>query len=125
MRYSAFAAIGCMLVIGLGLGFGKGAQPEDDVKPIKEVMAEAMKGGLQKKIVKGDASDEEKMKFLDMMISLVENDPPKGDPTEWKMAAGTAMMNAAKVVVGREGAAEALAESTNCMACHAKFKPSD
>lgn len=125
MRYCTLVAIGCMLVVGLGFGFGTGPPAEEDVKPIKEVMAEAMKGGLQKKIVKGEASDEEKMKFLDMMISLVENDPPQGDATEWKMTAGTAMMNAAKVVVGREGAAKALAESTNCMACHAKFKPSD
>lgn len=85
-------------------------------------MKEAMKSGLAKKVADGEATDEEKMKFLDMMIDLVANEPPKGDDTEWKMMAGPVMMNAAKVVVGREDGAESLKKSMDCKACHDIFK---
>ncbi len=95
----------------------------DEPKPLEEIMEKAMKGGLAKKVASGQADDKEKLEFLDMMIDMVSHDPPKGDAIQWKMMAGTVMMDAAKVVVGREGAGEALSKSMNCKACHDMFKP--
>ena len=77
---------------------------------------------LLKKVLSGDASAEEKMKLLDLLIDLVENDAPKGDETEWKMMAGMSMLTAAKVVAGREGAIDELKKATDCKSCHDKFK---
>jgi formylglycine-generating enzyme required for sulfatase activity len=94
-----------------------------DPASIDEIMNKAMKGGLAKKVASGKADDKEKLELLSMMIDLVENDPPQGDANEWKMMAGTVMMDVAKVVVGREGAGDDLSKSMNCKACHDKFKP--
>lgn len=94
-----------------------------DPLSIGEIMEKAMKGGLAKKVASGKADDKEKLELLNLMIDLVDNEPPQGDANEWKMAAGKAMMDAAKVVVGREGAGEALGKSINCKACHDVFKP--
>ncbi len=95
-----------------------------ETKTVKEVMKAGFAGdsSLCKKVLSGESSDEEKKKFLDLMIDLVENKAPKGDEMEWKMQAGTAMVAAAKVVTGREGSLEELKEATNCKACHDKFK---
>ena len=106
-----------------GIGLNSKADDEKELKPISEIMENAMKGGLVKKVASGQADEKEKLELLDMMIDLVQNDPPKGDAMQWKMMAGTAMMDAAKVVVGRENAGEELAKSTNCKACHDLFKP--
>jgi Tfp pilus assembly protein PilF len=86
-------------------------------------MTKVMKGGALKKVMAGDASNEEKMMVLDMFISLSESEAPKGDAAEWKAQTGQVMNNYAKFLVGREGAAEALKAATNCKACHDKFKP--
>lgn len=93
-------------------------------KKIKEVMKAGFAGdsSLCKKVVSGEGNDEDKKKFLDLMIDLVENDAPKGDEVEWKMQSGKALIAAAKVVAGREGATAELKEAANCKACHDKFK---
>jgi len=93
-------------------------------KEIKEVMKAGFAGNtsLCKKITSGEASDDEKKQFLDLLIDLVENNAPKGDETEWKMQSGIALVAAAKVVTGREGALEELTAAVNCKACHDKFK---
>jgi hypothetical protein len=96
---------------------------DDGPKPIGEIMEKAMKGGLAKKVASGKAEDKEKLELLNMLIDLVDQDPPKGDPMQWKMMAGKAMMDAAKVVVGREGAGEQLTQAINCKNCHDVFKP--
>ena len=99
---------------------------DDEKKPkhtIKEVMKNALKGDLQKKVLSGNASDEDKKRVLDMYISMVESKPPKGEMNSWHNLAGAAALAAAKVEVGREGAAEELKIATNCKACHSEHKP--
>ena len=91
-------------------------------KTVKEVMKIAHKDGLMKKVQGGSASDEEKKQLLDLYIDMVEGEPKKGDKAEWKIAAGAAAISAAKVVLGREGATDELKKTTDCMACHSKFK---
>lgn len=107
--------------------WSNGANTADDEKKpkhtIKEVMKVALKGDLQKKVLSGNASDEDKKKLLDMYISMVESKPPKGQMNSWHNLAGAAALAAAKVVVGREGAAEELKTATNCKACHSEHKP--
>jgi surface antigen len=91
-------------------------------KTIKEVMKIAHKDGLMKKVAGGSASDEEKKQLLDLYIDLLEGEPKKGDKAEWKTIAGATVVSAAKVVLGREGATDELKKTTDCMACHSKFK---
>ena len=89
---------------------------------IKEVMKIAHKDGLMKKVQGGTASDEEKKQLLDLYLDMLEGEPKKGDKAEWKIAAGAVVASAAKVVLGREGATDELKKTTDCMACHSKFK---
>lgn len=99
---------------------------KDAAKPkhtIKEVMKGAMKGGLNKKVVGGKATMEEKLALLDMYVSMVENPAPKGEQASWQKFAGAAALAAAKVAVGREGAEKELETATNCAKCHKAHKP--
>jgi hypothetical protein len=120
MRLVSSIAIVAILL----LGFSHANSFNAEKKTIKEVMKAGMAGNtsLLKKVLSGDASSEEKMKLLDLLIDLVENDAPKGDETEWKMMAGMSMLTAAKVVAGREGAIDELKKATDCKSCHDKFK---
>jgi len=99
----------------------------DEEKPkskytIKEVMKNVNKDGLLKKVVAGDASQEDKVILLDNYIALVETKPEKGDNASWQKLAGGAALAAAKVVVGRDGAIEELKVASNCKACHSVHK---
>ena len=127
MRKLHVAVLIGVLFAGLGFAYPVVDGNKDEVKKdkasIEDVMKTAMKGGLNRKVVTGEATDDEKLQFLSLMIDLVENDPPKGDHAEWKSMAGAVVLNAAKVVVGREGAGDLLKEAINCKACHDKFKP--
>jgi hypothetical protein len=90
---------------------------------IKEIMEAAHKGGLMQKVVDGDASDEEKAQLLDLYLSLLENEPPLGEPAAFHEKAAMAVVAAARVVVGREGAEEELKKGVVCAACHKEHKP--
>ncbi len=114
----------CCLLAGLLLAPAAFAQ--DDAKPkhsIKEVMKMAQKDGLAKKVIAGDATEEEKKMLLDLFISLLEDKPPQGDMESWQKLSGAAALAAAKVVVGRDGATDALKAANNCKACHDVHKP--
>ena len=104
------------------------ASPDDEETPkpkhtTKDVMKKAMKGGLLKKVAGGEATDEEKKELLDLFISMLENKPPKGEMESWHNLAGASALAAAKMVVGREGAAAELKAATDCKACHSQHKP--
>ena len=91
---------------------------------ISEVMQKALKGKtLKDKIVKGEASAKETLQFLDMMIALSSQKPPKGDEKSWKKFTDATLVAAAKVAVGRKDAAAELKKATNCAACHKAHKP--
>ena len=116
-------------LVSAAVTFGALAQAEDEKpKPkhtIKEVMAKAMKGkdALNTKVKNGKASDKEKLELLDMYISMVESEAPKGDKASWQMFAGRAALAAAKVAVGREDGIKELKAATNCAKCHKAHKP--
>ena len=90
---------------------------------VKEVMKQAHKDGLLKKVIGGDATDGEKQNLLDLYISLLDYEPEKGDADSWNSLAENVVISAAKVVVGRDGAADALKKATNCGVCHKAHKP--
>ncbi len=103
------------------------ARAEDEEKSApkhttKEVMEKAHKAGLLKKVVDGAASQDEKLALLDLYVSMSENKPSKGTPESWHEKAGTVVLAAAKVAVGRDGAAAQLKEAANCAACHGAHK---
>jgi hypothetical protein len=115
--YLAFTVVMCFGCLAIANNLA-------EKKKVKEVMKAGFAGdsSLCKKVVSGESSDEEKKKFLDLIIDLVENDAPKGDAMEWKMQSGKVLVATAKLVAGREGAAAELKEAANCKSCHDKFK---
>ena len=120
VSFSVAAFVACLLILGVVIA-------DDDGKStpkytIKEVMKIAHKDGLLKKVIAGDASQEEKLSLLDYYISLVENEPPKGDMESWHNLAGKAALAAAKVAVGRDDATAELKTAANCGKCHKAHK---
>ncbi len=127
-------SIGICLVggwlFGAFSGLGQAAvaqQPEakeaDTAKlSIKEIMKVGHKDGLLKKILDGDATQEEKQLLLDLYITMFESKPEKGDLQSWQQLAGGSALAAAKVVVGRPDGIETLKVATNCKACHESHK---
>ena len=90
---------------------------------IKDVMKKAFKGGLVKKVQKGDASDEEKKTLHELLVSLSKNKPPKGEAESWKKLT-TALVKAGKAAVdGDEKASDMLQAAAKCAACHKVHKP--
>ena len=91
---------------------------------IKQVMKEAHKDGLLKKVTEGQSTKADKEKLLELYISLWEQKPPKGEEASWSKKTGDVIVNAAKVVLGQEGAPAALKAAVNCKACHDNHKKS-
>lgn len=122
------------LAVAIAVGVFAFAQDSDQKeqkstpkRTVKQVMGKAMspKGDqLNKKVLSGKATNEEKLELLDLFISLTENDPPRGDQASWVAFTSAAMTAAAKVAVGREGAMDELKAATNCKKCHDAHKPS-
>jgi cytochrome c553 len=114
------------VVIVLGLVFSL-ARAADDAKPkytIKEVMKQAHKDGLLKKVAGGQGTKEDAQKLLDLYKALGENKPPKGDADGWKAKTAAIAQAAQDVVDGKAGASESLTKATNCAECHKVHKPS-
>ncbi len=88
----------------------------------KDVMEKAHKAGLLKKVVAGEASQEEKLALLDLYVSLAENKPAKGTPESWNEKTKAIVIAAAKVAVGRSDGSDLLKQATNCAACHGDHK---
>ena len=99
----------------LSLAFLISGNQAGDAKPkhtISEVMKTAMKGKLCEKVAKGNATDEEKAKLVELFTALAANKPPKGEAASWKEKTG-ALLTAAK-----NGDNKALAAAAKCGACH-------
>ena len=89
---------------------------------IKQIMKDALKGGLAKKVVGGEATEKEKIQFLDYAISLYENKPKKGEAASWTRLTGNLVTAAAKVAIDPKASTAALGKAVNCKACHNKHK---
>ena len=115
------ASLGVLAFVGLGVLTA--ADKEEPKHTIKEVMKEAHKDGLLKKVASGKADKDEKDKLLELYTDLSKNKPPKGDADDWKTKTG-AMVKAAKGAVdGDKDAAKGLTGVTkSCKACHDAHK---
>ena len=89
---------------------------------IKEVMKEAHKDGLLKKVASGKADDDERKHLAELYKALSQNTPPKGDADDWKMKTTVLVDASSKAAKGDEKAATALLKLANCGACHKEHK---
>lgn len=95
----------------------------DETIEISDVMKEAMKGGLCKKVVDGEASAEEKARLLVLFKAMAACDAPKGDAESWKEMTIALVTGAEGVVKGDPDAVEFLKGAANCKACHEPHRP--
>jgi hypothetical protein len=97
---------------------------KDDPKfTIKEVMQEAHKKGLLNKIYKGDASDADAKRLLELYTELAKSKPPAGDAEAFKVTTKK-MVDGAKLIVDgkKDDGIAALKKAVNCGGCHKNFK---
>jgi hypothetical protein len=117
--------VGVVASLALAFVVGLGAADEVKDKPkhtIKEIMKIAHKDGLLTKVKEGQASKEEQKELLALYKDLSKNVPPKGDPKAWSTQTARMVAVAEAVVNGDAKAAETLAKTVNCNACHKQFK---
>ena len=90
---------------------------------IKEVMKTAHKGGLTKKVAKGEASAEEKKQLVELYEALAANHPPMGDEASWKEKTAELVVAAKEAAEGKDGASDKLnAIFMKCAGCHMAHK---
>jgi hypothetical protein len=118
---SVCAAVAAAMLCGTCLFLS--AEEKKPKYKIKEVMKEAHKDGLLKKVAAGKGEKEDKDKLLELYTALSLNKPPKGELDDWKDRTGKMVSLAKEVVEGKEGAEKALAKTVNCGACHSLHKP--
>jgi hypothetical protein len=107
------------LVLVLGSASVNSAQDKKEPKfTISEVMkkAHAGKNALRAKVLKGEATDEEKAQLTALYVALSENTPPAGEAEKWKKVTKD-ILDAYK-----SGDLKAYEKATNCGACHGEFK---
>jgi hypothetical protein len=87
---------------------------------ISEVMRKAHKGddALRTKLLKGDASADEKAELLALYVALSLNTPPKGDVDAWKARTKAILDSYNKGDIDKK----AFTKATNCGSCHDMFK---
>ncbi len=119
----------CCLMVGLTLGLLGLALPssgEEKEKPkytIKEVMKEAHKSGLMKKVASGKADKADQEKLAEMYAALAKNKPPQGEAKSWGEKTEALIKASKDVLAGKKGAGAELTKAANCMACHSVHKP--
>jgi hypothetical protein len=117
--------LGAFAVFAVALMFNsnvEGVGDKKDEKPkytIKEVMKEAHKSGLFKKIQKGDADKADREKLAELYKALALSEPGKGDKEVWKKTT-TAMLKIATDAIADPEAGKKL--KVDCGACHKAFK---
>ena len=122
MRYIV-AGLALMFTMALVLNSGSVDAGKDDPKySIKDVMKKGHGSGLLKKVLSGNANEDEKKQLVEMYESLAKNKPPRGDAKDWSTRAEQILGAARGVLKGEDGAKDALAKATNCANCHKQFK---
>ena len=85
---------------------------------MKEIMTKGFKAddNLKDLILDGNATAEQKAKFVDYVENLALFKPHKGDAASWKEKTATLL------VAAKGTDLEALEKATNCKACHSAHK---
>ncbi|WP_145385348.1 hypothetical protein [Stieleria neptunia] len=126
MRAKIFGGLVCLVAVAL-VGLPAIAADDDSDKPkfkTKQVMKEAFKGPLLKKVAGGDGSAEDAKKLHAMLVALSKNEPPRGEEKSWKELTGALVKAGKAAVEGDADAGAMLKKAANCKACHSKHKPS-
>lgn len=116
-RKWASLALGMAATTVLAAGFAP-ARPLDEPPSIKEVMKTAMKGGLAKTAIAGDATADQKKELLRLMEALAEAKPPRGDLADWEKRTKALVDSSRAILDGKPDASAALKDAVNCKACH-------
>jgi len=119
IRWAALSALGVAMVVYASRENVTAANNADPKYTIKEVMEQAHKSGLMKKVAAGTAEKEDREKLAELYKALSENKPPKGDAEEWKKSTAV-LQKAAEAAVKDPAAGKKL--KVNCGECHGKFK---
>lgn len=116
-------SISMMVVTGILAASGFcSAEPKISIKEVMKKGHVPPKSSLVSKVIKGEASAEEKKLLVEMYTALDESEPPKGDKADWKKLTKT-LLDAAKALEGGDdGAREKLNEAVNCGNCHRGHK---
>jgi hypothetical protein len=118
---------GAALILAAAAGLSNGHGP--DARPtaapshsIADVMKQAMKDGLLKKVAAGDASNDEQKQLVELLKALGENAPPRGTQESWSSKTAALVAAAEEVLQGREGAGAKLTKAADCRECHRAHK---
>ncbi len=118
--FRSVVAIGVALMLALAVSY---AADEAKAKhTIKEVMKEAHKSGLLKKVASGKGTKEDAEKLVELYESLGQNHPPKGSPESWKSKTSALLEAAEEVVADKPGSHKKLEKAANCAECHKAHK---
>jgi hypothetical protein len=126
MRTKIFGGLAC-LVAALFVGLPVFAADEDGDKPkftTKQIMKQAFKGPLLKKVASGDGSEEDAKKLNEMLVALSKNKPEKGDAESWKKFTDPLLKAGKAAVDGVDDAGAMLKKAANCKECHKAHKGS-
>ena len=111
-----------MAMVALALVLESNQAGEKPKYTIKEVMKDAHKGGLMKKVADGKADDTEKKHLVDLYKALAANTPPMGSADDWKTKTKALVDASSKAATGDAAAAATLPKLANCAACHKEHK---
>ena len=122
MRIALRCGLGLLLVMFFGSVCVFHAAQDKPKYTIKEVMGDAMKGGLCKKVGGGKASKDDKEKLVELFVALNKNTPPKGEAASWKEKTEALLTAAKELAAGTKGGEAKLQKAANCNACHGAHK---
>jgi hypothetical protein len=122
MRTVKYFLLATLALTMVGLGMFQAREKDKPKYTIKEVMKEAHKSGLYKKVAQGKGDKEEKEKLLALYTALSQNKPPRGDEKDWKEKTDALVKAAKDAVEGEKGAGKEIAKAANCKACHEAHK---
>jgi len=110
-----------LVAVALVSGVAMADKGKDSKYSTEEIM-KAVKGGLVTKVIKGEATEEEKKLTIAMLESLGKNHPHKGSEGSWKEKTDALLAAAKGTVEGKPGADAKLKKAINCKACHDEHK---
>lgn len=117
-----FLAAGAIAVFSLAFLLESNQAGDKAKYSISEVMLEAHKGGLMKKVAGGKANDDERKQLVGYYKALSQNMPPKGGAESWKKLTGALVKASEAAATGDADAAKTLTKLANCAGCHKKHK---
>lgn len=121
MKSLGWLLAGVIAVASVGVTLMAAAPAESKIA-IKDVMKEAMKGELCKKVASGQGTDADKARLVELFTALHADKPKKGGEDSWKEKTDALLKAAADVKAGKEGGAAALKAAADCMGCHKVHK---